>query len=460
MKYARYLLLAFCIIGWVWFFNGAHWTHDDWTKEINYLSILKQSITTGTIPWHTDQVVQITDRFLTLPETCLSPQILLLGIFKPTTFIVFNTLIMSTIGFFGCVKLAKRYDLSFIGLATMVLLLNFNGCMTSRLAVGHFMWLSLFYTPWFYLYLTDVMDERPHAGYKLGSVLFLVLLGGGIHQFIWMSLFALIAGCYHYKRLKAVFAIVLFTSLASAYRILPAMWQNHNLQHPFMTGYPTLNVMAMAFTSILPHNVQAMGGMFIPCEWHEFDMYVGIVGLILLAYGLTKGDGWRWPALTMFGLCFGDVWAILCNSGLPLANAEAVSSRFIWLPFFFVLIAALKRLNPGWKYSALLLVICAELYQHAVVWRPVAIEHLTPIHVANAVIANHPDRAYMHVVIGSFILSATALTLIIESWYGNRRRMANTGCVPGHPCDIFKPTGGHWCRCHKAHKPSHCPHAT
>ena len=26
------------------------------------------------------------------------------------------------------------------------------------------------------------------------------------------------------------------------------------------------------------------------------------------------------------------------------------------------------------------------------------------------------------------------------------------------PCDTYKPTGGHYCKCHGAHRPCNCPH--
>lgn len=29
---------------------------------------------------------------------------------------------------------------------------------------------------------------------------------------------------------------------------------------------------------------------------------------------------------------------------------------------------------------------------------------------------------------------------------------------PTSPCDTYRPTGGHWCRCHHAHRPQDCPH--
>jgi len=90
------VLFAIGVLHWVFFYNLAHlsFTAYDWPKEFSYYSIIRQALIQHFIPFHISRAFQETDRFLALPETLLSPQILLLPAMKIGQFAMFNTLFM------------------------------------------------------------------------------------------------------------------------------------------------------------------------------------------------------------------------------------------------------------------------------------------------------------------------------------------------------------------------------
>lgn len=63
-------------IAWTLFFSGwdraGFYANGDWPKQYQYYEVIRQSLSSGEIPWHTSvplQQSQPTDRFLSIPET-------------------------------------------------------------------------------------------------------------------------------------------------------------------------------------------------------------------------------------------------------------------------------------------------------------------------------------------------------------------------------------------------------
>src|SRR5438132_234301 len=94
-------LFAIGIVHWVYFFHFGQMTFQgqDWPKDGLYLHVLRQAILTGTMPFHISREFQDTHRFLALPETILSPQILLLRFLEPARFMLVNTILLYAVGF-------------------------------------------------------------------------------------------------------------------------------------------------------------------------------------------------------------------------------------------------------------------------------------------------------------------------------------------------------------------------
>src|SRR5262249_29476747 len=108
----------------------------DWYKEEHYYQILGQALHEGRLPYHYDKTYHLTDRFLAMPETNLSPQVLLLLVLPPMRALQFNTLLLYSLGTVGCLFLRSRYGLGLIPYAWLFVLFQFNGYIVAHLSVG------------------------------------------------------------------------------------------------------------------------------------------------------------------------------------------------------------------------------------------------------------------------------------------------------------------------------------
>lgn len=74
------LLFALGVLHWGLVFEGGDLplTDYDWSKESLYYSVWQQALTRGAVPYYVAPPVLDTDQFLAIPETNISPQILLL----------------------------------------------------------------------------------------------------------------------------------------------------------------------------------------------------------------------------------------------------------------------------------------------------------------------------------------------------------------------------------------------
>jgi len=88
-------------------FQARSFDAHDWDIELNYHNILKEGVRTGTMPYHSPNMYNWalippdSNRFLGTPQYPLSPQIFLLGVLDPMSFIVTNTILLYCIGFLG-----------------------------------------------------------------------------------------------------------------------------------------------------------------------------------------------------------------------------------------------------------------------------------------------------------------------------------------------------------------------
>lgn len=430
-------------LAWIWFFNGAQFTAYDWPKEMSYWSVLKESLSKFVIPWRSTEAIQLeTDRFLTIPEISFAPQDLLLWVLDIKTFVVANLLILYTIGFLGCVRLARRFQLSGFGFLFFVIVFNFNGYFTSRFSVGHQMWASLFYFPWLIGSVFNLI-ARPRSRrsiLEIALILFLVLLQGGIHQFVWCNMLLGLLFLFRPSLRMSLFLAMLFAGVASSYRILPSAWAFWHLQHPFLTGYPSLEVLLHAFTAIGAPNTSPMGGLFIPVGWWEFDIYVGATAfLALIWYGLFSPKANRNQEISenlalfgsamivLFCLSISDVYYFVHQMHLPLLNSEAVSARFIIIPFFLLLLMtadalsiALNKQEGLVRIAAIILLFttCYQLYLHSMVWRVASVEQMNHATQAAKQVGplGEPDPTYRSVIMWSYALSLASVGAVIYWW--------------------------------------------
>ena len=142
------------VIHWVLFLQFGNMsfsdTTTDWPTQLIYYQALATILYEPDIPYF---IVPLAgpagNYFLGNPEIVLSPQIVLLRFLNVGPFVLINTLIMYTIGFFGCLVIRKHYQLSPVPFLVLFLMFNMNGHITSHISAGHSMWNGYFLLPFF-----------------------------------------------------------------------------------------------------------------------------------------------------------------------------------------------------------------------------------------------------------------------------------------------------------------------
>ncbi len=423
-------LILFCLGAafWIWFMSGATFLHDDWRNETNYLNVMKQAVMTHSIPWRSDFVIQFTDNFMTIPVVEYSPQIILLSVLSVKHFIVADLLILYAIGFIGCLKIARHLSFSIFAFSLMFILFNFNGYIQDRVAVGHRMWETIFYLPWFFYFLIR-FDDKISAHLKLSFVLFLIVMQGGVHPFVWCCMFLGLTGLLRPSWFKRIVMTLAVAFALSAFQLIPSAWQFWGLKHPFLTGYPNASLMLDAFTTVQSYATQRLGGLFIPANWWEFDFFIGIFGVFaLIRWGVFGGvanpnaiqrNALYAASAVMAFLSFSDSFALVNMSHIPLMDSEAVSARFIVLSFTYFLIIACENISrTKFEIETMIAMTCCLLFTgghmffHALLWRMKTVESFSqPTIAASANLLGQPDSAYRNIVIIGW--SITAISLLI-----------------------------------------------
>ena len=134
---------------------------------------MREVIAEHRIPYHVGLCWHDTNKFMALPEVQLTPQVLLLPFMDTGTFVVFNVCLVYAVGYWGCLLIRRKYQLSLFSFTGLFLLFNFNGYVVARMGVGHMMWLAYFFLPHFVLAVlprnsvccgTGVSSFRPDDG--------------------------------------------------------------------------------------------------------------------------------------------------------------------------------------------------------------------------------------------------------------------------------------------------------
>lgn len=389
------LLLLTGILHWVYFFNEGEMSFRayDWPKERLYYDILQVSIRTGIIPYHIFPSPQYTNRFLANPETVLSPQIILLSILNPGQFVMVNTILCYIIGFSGCWLISRRYQMAPVSFLLLFLLFNFNGIITSHIAVGHSMWNGYFILPFLFLLLQDVLEKPVSFVFiiKVAFVFCFMLLQGSLHLVIGCWVFFLLIGLFNLNRIKTIALIFLVTIPLAAARLVPALFTYWDNSKSYISGYPSLIDLLESLILIREHDYQRLGSIWGKLGWWEFDAYIGISGLafiilfaIILRIRRINGQETdlfaRLDIPLMVITCMAINYFYVLLAKIPLLSAERVVSRFITIPLVWLIIIAaihsgnyLKLMGKTWKRKIfiylLILELCFSLFTHSHTWR-------------------------------------------------------------------------------------------
>ncbi|MBN1405767.1 MAG: hypothetical protein JW946_04540 [Candidatus Omnitrophica bacterium] len=445
------LVIAFLfilgIIHWLSFFNFGDLSFSayDWPKEIRCYSVLEQAIRQGIIPYNVSRALpyDATNRFLALPEIITSPQLILLKVMSIGNFIVLNTILMYAIGFIGCLLIKKRYNLSLIPFTILYLLFNFNGHITSHIAIGHSMWNGYFLLPFFCLFLFELIEQNAknnNAAIKISLILFAIILQGTWHLFVWCILFMLFLAIFERKYTRQVASAIILSVLLSLFKLLPAAITFYNKGYRFMSGYPNLRDLFDALTLIRDHTFVYAGGILASLGSWECDIYIGILGLAFIAYfgfyvrfkndSVSKNYTYKkldWPIglMSLFSIsCF---YAFIAMLPIPLLNSERVPSRFLILPLVVMVIISCinmqklihlyKNLSKVIKFVSIaaLLQVAFSLMGHSKVWRIASIEKSFANEMPDFTISiiQQPDAFYKSIFWFSSFVSLFVFVILV-----------------------------------------------
>jgi hypothetical protein len=296
----------------------------------------------------------VTDRFLTIPDLVLSPQILLLKIMDVGVFTLVNTILLYTLGFIGLGWIQRKFFLSSFAFTIAFVLFNFNGHILAHLSVGHATWGGYYLFPWFVILVFAFVEGSKNWKWvaHMAMLLFIIFIQGSYHQFVWCLFFlAFLAVTRPIKNWPALLAMV-FAMLLSMVRIWPCSLSAGVFESTFHGGFGTLMDLWHAMTVIqLPAAYLHTTTFAKSLGWWELTIYIGLIGtLFLLYFGV-----YRWlrnrqrvftyhelliPILGLTILSFSVVFEWLRQIHFPLLTGERVSSRIISLPFVFILILA------------------------------------------------------------------------------------------------------------------------
>ena len=434
------------LLGWTWYLSWGTIQYDfhDWGEiTIPRLAFVQNAIKERTLPLHIRSLRPLggaTDRFLCVPDQILSPQVVLLGILSISQFILFDVLLVYSFGFLGLLWIRRKFNLSFFSFALLFFLFNFNGHILAHITAGHLSWGGYFLFPYFFLLTVELIENKTGWVWvgKVSFLLFLILLQGSYHQFVWLLYFlgflAIAVPRHFWTILKAGF----FSILVSMVRLLPPVLVLKRFNSTYFGGYPTLaSIWDSLVYSVLPGIHNDWGGLSNSVGTWEFTLYTGLLAALFLVYfGIVRvlrspeqEKVLLAPVVGIIILSFEDVFRLVRTVfTFPPFTGERIISRTISLAFVIVLILAainLQRWLDEQKPSravyllmlGLFLVNINDLWKNFSRWEVSKnMKTFDPFIIYNAeewLVANHHDTKYRFVIaVGLLITLASSAFLV------------------------------------------------
>ncbi len=443
------VLFAAGILHWGYFLNwfNNRFELGDWHIIVDpILVFLSNALRAGKLPMHGNSPLFVPDRYLGRPDRPLSPQILLLYLMNPASYVLVNVWIFFTIGFIGLVLIRRRYQLSLAAFTALFLLFNFSGAITAHLAVGHVEWVGYFLLPFFVLLVLQMLEGgKTGWGWVFGMALTMLVINlqGVIYIFLWCMAFLLVLAIFQPRFWAPVLKVMLASVLLSMLRILPLAIQYYSSSGvQFIFGFLSVSQMLDALVVLHPPYIlntpsAQLGG------W-EVDFYLGLVGFLFVFYfGIIRNwvnqKSYRllyFPMLVMAFFSLADMYRPIFSSHIPFMDSQRAPSRFILIPFVFLIVLASLQLQKwiegrsyaGWMEKVAvafgLVFMGVDLFEHSRAWRvstlsTKVLEKFTD--VVQVPLVNRPDPAYTISIISGLALTVITLIILAVLTLGERK---------------------------------------
>ena len=424
------------------------------------LQFIQQAILQQQLPLHTETMTWAkgaTDRFLSIPDQILSPQVLLLKWLSPGQFSLVQVLLMYSLGFWGLLRLRKRWGLSLAAFLPLAWLFSFNGHMVDHLAIGHLTWGGYFLLPFLVELVLDFVEgpDLVHGvrwAAKFALLQGVIFLQGSFHLFNLDLVLLILLMLFFYRQWKIFLGAIAASLLLCMVRILPAVIVANQLEIYFASGFTTLNELWRGLIELKPV-AQALDSLTVvnpQVAWWEFDYFVGWVGLAwMVGFGVffwlrrSQASPNKMRLLAVMGmltvLSVGRVYNVIFILQIPLLSGERVTSRFFLLPLLIVAVLAAIGMqtwldnNTGrvstWLsiFAGLFILLASDLRQHYELWKVSELGSLfmpltSPIPMK---LANHGDPAYTSALVVGSVISAISLLVLAVILILTARRMKN-----------------------------------
>ena len=357
-------LLGVFILGlywfWIFFDHGANtvFFHDWANITAPRYQFLKSAVVEMQFPLHISDPGTFhgyTYRYLSVPDTLISPQLILLGWTAITRFNLYNVCILYTLGFMGLLVLRNKFHISLVPFTALSLLFNFNGNILAHFSVGHANWGGYFLFPWFAWLVFRLLegDRSWKWTFGMSMLLFIIWLQGSFHQYIWLLMILGLIAIFVPRVFWFVVRAGAITLVLSAFRLLPAILSYGNYVGGFDNGFITWGVLLnyLIFIANPGELKYFMPGTGPNIGAWELTTFIGLVGTVFVIYfGLYRGllarkAPFRSLALPVgiMLLLTGGLYYLVDQLHIPLLSGERISSRMILVPLTFGLIMAAER---------------------------------------------------------------------------------------------------------------------
>jgi hypothetical protein len=443
--FSKIWLLAWSLFGailWGIFLNWGKIPFDfhDWA-EINAprFAFLRDAVIKGVLPLHMPDgsaLRNLTDRFMSLPDVFLSPQVQFMRFLDVGSFVLVNTLLVYALGVWGLWRLKKRFALSPVMFAFLFLLFNFNGHILAHTSIGHITWGGYYLSPWFFVLVFRLLDgdHRWLWSVEMALFLFVTFLQGSFHQFVWECMFLGLLGMVAWKHWLPLLKTLTFAGLFSMVRFLPPTLLLGQFDTDFYGGYRLpWQLLESMVKQVTPATSKPFVNFGSNLGYWEFDLYVGWAGLFFILIGLflwlkpqitsRRFSPLLFPMIVLTLFSIRDFYLPFARLPIPLLNAERVTSRMAILPFTLVMILAAPAIQawldrahrPIWVYiTAFLGLVYVGIDLSRRVWQWQVLKAFpqfptTPVNLAIKVVSNHPDPAYTNLLAWGAGVSITSL---------------------------------------------------
>lgn len=447
------ILLVWGIRRWGIFYSWGNISLDflDWGEVTGpRYALLRDAVEKGVLPLHalnTTALRGVTDRYFSIADTPFSPQMLLLPYLQTGEYLFFDTLLFYCLGFAGLLIVYRKYRLSPFSFLLLFLLFNFNGSITSHLAVGHSIWTGHFLLPFFILLVLHLV-EHGQAGWKwilgMSSFMVLLLLQGSFHIFLWCLMYLALLPLVNWRLWKPVLLAGVFTGLLGLPRLLPPVLALSGVTQEYLGGFASLTNLVEGMIVLRdPQNAIRPVTDTFPLNFWETDFYIGLAGFgLMLVWGVVIPlfrDRSRTsvqvqllvPSAIMAAFSIGDVFArVVSIFRIPPFTGERVTSRFLEIPMMVILFLAViflqreldrRRIGSLGQFLALLAayLLYHDLNQHLEAWRIRYLDAMVdlfpkmPFDPAQHTIQNHADTLYTGMMTGGLVVTLLALVFLL-----------------------------------------------